>query len=118
MSPFYNFTPVIPDNVKDIEYPTLKELVEGFVKLYENSSEEGDLEVAVQNTVSLWDETFKDDPYWIIDPDGELGWYGCDEFDSCYEELMQYFDEEFPEELPDINVLKDNLKNWEVKTSV
>ena len=122
MSPFYNFTPVIPDNVKDIEYPTLKELVEEFVRHYGNTPEEEkddfDLEDAVQNIVSLWDETFKDDPYWIIDPDGELGWYGCDEFDSCYEELMEYFDEEFPEELPDINVLKDNLKNWEVKTSV
>ena len=40
MSPFYNFTPVIPDNVKDIEYPTLKELVEEFVQHYGNKSEE------------------------------------------------------------------------------
>ena len=56
-----------------------------------------DLEDAVKNIVSLWDEKFKDDPYWIINPDGELGWYGCDEFESCYEQLMEHFDYEFPD---------------------
>ena len=49
MSPFYNFTPVIPDNVKDIEYPTLKELVEEFVQHYGNKSEE-------EFDASSWDD--------------------------------------------------------------
>ena len=101
MSPLYNFSPVIPDHVKDLEYPTLKEMVEEFIRHYGNTTEEElddfDLEDAVQNIVSLWDEKFKDDPYWIINPDGELGWYGCDEFESCYEQLMEHFDYEFPD---------------------
>ena len=101
MSPLYNFSHVIPDHVKDLEYPTLKEMVEEFIRHYGNTTEEElddfDLEDAVQNIVSLFDEKFKDDPYWIINPDGELGWYGCDEFESCYEQLMEHFDYEFPD---------------------
>ena len=83
-----------------VKYPTLKELVEEFIRHYGNTPEEEkedfDLDDAIHNIVSLWNDEFEDDPYWIIDPDGELRSIGCDGFDECREEVLEHFDYEFP----------------------
>ena len=55
------------------------------------------LDDAIDNIVSLWNDEVKDDPYWIIDPDGELRSIGCDGFDECRDEILEHFDYEFPD---------------------
>ena len=48
------------------KYPTAKEVLDRYLEL---ATDDDDIDAAVYDVICEWDEQFKDDKFWFIDPD-------------------------------------------------
>ena len=76
-----------------MNYPTKDDIVQIFVERYVNRPRDYDLDDAIYEIISEWDEQFKDDENWYF-MDEQLG--ETDIKDELREEVLEYFNYTYP----------------------